>query len=60
MENALREDACAKTLSRRLRVCASSEGAAGQVHDDHIRADPLPHKVELQISAAYFFVSNIK
>lgn len=57
-KNTLQEDTSAKILSQHLCVHVSTEGAAGQVQDDHIHADP--HKVEIQISAAYFFVLNIK
>lgn len=55
---------CKNTFTATSCVCvcarAGAEGAAGQVRADHTRTDPLPHKVDLQISAAYFFVLNIK
>lgn len=50
-------------FSLQLCVCVrvrSTKGAAAQVNKDHVRADPLRRRVDLQISAAYFFVLNIK
>lgn len=41
-------------------VRVSTEGVAEGVNGNHISADPLRHKVELQKLAAYFFVLNIK
>lgn len=57
----LREDTCANIFTATLCVCVrSTKGAAAQVNKDHVRADPLRRRVDLQISAAYFFVLNIK
>lgn len=52
---------CANIFTATSCVCVwSTEGAATQVNKDHVRADPPRRRVDLQISAAYFFVSNIK
>jgi len=48
------------SLQHCVRACVSTEGVAEGVNGNHISADPLRHKVELQKSAAYFFVLNIK